>query len=66
MIFSVGDIKRILDALASAGDERGPEYRRALGDVALAVGVALPARTWHVVEMEGGEQNVRRLAQSLG
>lgn len=35
------DIKRVLAALASAGDLHGPEYRKALHDVALAFGVDL-------------------------
>ena len=33
------DVRRILDALAAAGDERGPEYHKALADVAIAFGV---------------------------
>ena len=36
------DIQNILNALASAGELQGPEYHKALGDVALAFGV--PAR----------------------
>jgi len=40
-IWFVADVRRILVALASAGDERGPEYKRALSDVGLAFGVLL-------------------------
>jgi len=36
------DVARILDALAAAGDLRGPEYHKALSDVARAFGVAAP------------------------
>ena len=35
------DVTRILTALASAGDQHGPEYQKALSDVALAFGVTL-------------------------
>ena len=35
------DVARILTALASAGELRGPEYRRGLEDAALAFGVRL-------------------------
>jgi hypothetical protein len=50
------DVARILIALASAGEQRGDEYRRALVDVALAFGIdprqmpdgcyPLPAEAW--------------------
>jgi hypothetical protein len=33
------DIAKILAALSSAGDRYGPEYHKALTDVAMAVGV---------------------------
>ena len=33
------DIIRILTAISSAGDQHGPEYQKALGDVALAFGI---------------------------
>ena len=40
------DVARILTALAAAGSERGPEYHKALWDVALAFGLPLgSART---------------------
>ena len=37
------DVARILAALASAGDHYGPNYQKALADVALAFGVTPPA-----------------------
>lgn len=37
------DIKRVLAALSSSGELRGPEYQKALHDVALAFGVEF----WH-------------------
>jgi hypothetical protein len=51
------DVINILRALASAGELQGPEYRKALDDVALAFGVGsgdsvsglLP---WRVVDAE--------------
>ena len=38
------DIRRVLDGLASAGADRGPEYHRALCDVALSFGVLTEGR----------------------
>ena len=51
-IFYPEDIQRVLLALASAGAARGPEYVKALGDVALAFGVQPPTPTkiWHEVD----------------
>jgi hypothetical protein len=44
------DVARILTALASAGDRYGPEYHKALADVALAFGLKQPpvATVWHL------------------
>ncbi len=36
------DIAKILAGLASAGDRYGPEYHKALSDVAIALGVQAP------------------------
>lgn len=52
-VFYPKDVRRILEALASSGDLRGPEYQRALADVALAFGVDFVRRrtnlNWSVV-----------------
>jgi len=53
MIFSREDIRRILEALASAGEPHGAKYRQALHDVGLAVGAVLVEPqpvTWRVVD----------------
>lgn len=39
------DIAKILAGLASAGDRYGPEYHKALADVAIALGVQVPCST---------------------
>jgi hypothetical protein len=46
------DVIRILAALASAGELQGPEYHKALDDVALAFGVLLVIADppWRVVD----------------
>lgn len=52
-VFYSADIERVLQALASAGEPRGPEYRRALRDVGLAFGIEFPTRDepdWAVLE----------------
>lgn len=51
-IYGRRDLQRILEALASAGRLHGPEYRLALVDVAIAVGVELSVgfEGWRVVE----------------
>ena len=38
------DLQQILTALALAGAAHGPEYRQALCDVALALGIAVEPR----------------------
>jgi hypothetical protein len=44
------DIMRILTALASAGEQNGPQYRQALSDVALAFGIDFPPPPpWYAV-----------------
>ena len=47
-VFYPEDVQRVLLALASAGAAHGPEYVKALGDVALAFGVRppTPTKTW--------------------
>jgi hypothetical protein len=48
------DIQRVLVALASAGELQGPEYHKALDDVALAFGVLLVIADppWRAVDGE--------------
>ena len=67
-VFYQNDIRRVLLALASAGQLNGPGYRRALQDAALAFGVDLSetlpvrrlqdwdGRTVQVFALEGGER----------
>lgn len=51
-VFYSEDIQRVLLALASAGAAYGPEYVKALGDMALAFGVEPPTPTkiWREVD----------------
>ena len=55
-IFYPQDAIRILNALASAGELQGPEYHKALHDVALAFGVNLASielrLPWRIVDAE--------------
>lgn len=53
------DVERILTALAAAGDQRGPEYHKALGDVALAFGLAPRAEFW----IEGETRRIAHKAE---
>ena len=50
------DITSILTGLASAGEAHGPEYQKALADVALSFGVAPPQND----KVCGGEWNPAR------
>jgi len=43
-VWLLGDLRNLLLALAAAGEAHGPEYRQALCDVALALGIAVEPR----------------------
>lgn len=52
-VYFAEDIGHILAALASAGCQHGPEYQKALADVARALGIAGAAWVPAVYVLEG-------------
>lgn len=63
-VFSQEDVQRILAALSSAGELQGPEYHKALSDVALALGLSgrgMPLR----VPYRGPDATAWRIARAL-
>lgn len=53
------DVERILDAVGAAGDLRGPEYHKALADVARAFGLNRDSAGQPAPRLERGPVDVR-------